>query len=290
LFAGANAYQIQDAIKQIEGGVPVEKMTGLARQMVGAQRYGGATSDVARSNVLSVLKRGKEAVQMPFVAGYQLITGESFTSIQGKAANLFNKIGQGGKAAGKAREELKDLLYSYGSAMVGMGGADNIETAQAQFLSSLPQGLVESGSGKKALESEIASGQRAARSDFISVNYKKMLNKAAMSAVGKAEGTVSQRDLEDVAKSLGVNTGDANWYEQLQNKAMESGVNIKSKSQGQVSFRDLANVISAAGGEEMSKKSMVIEDISANALQRLQRALKLEVTSPEKFDGVPGAK
>lgn len=290
LFAGANAYQIQDAIKQIESGTPVEKMTGLARQMVGAQRYGGATSDVARSNVLSVLKRGKEAIQMPFAAGYEMVTGESFASVQGKAANLFNKIGKGGKESSRAREELKDLMYSYGSAMVGMGGADNIETAQAQFLASLPPGMIESGNGKKALESEIARGQQAARSDYISVNYKKMLNKAAMSAVSKAEGFASQPELQDVAQSLGINVNDTNWYEQLQSKAMSSGVDIRSKAQGQVSFRDLANVISAAGGEEMSKKSMIIEDISANALQRLQRALDIKVMTPEKFDGIPGAK
>jgi hypothetical protein len=291
LLSGANAYQIQDAIRQIESGTPVEKMTGLARQMVGAQRFGGVSSETARASVLSVLKRSGAAIQMPFAAGFEMATGQTFTSIQSKAVQLFSQIGKGGKLATKAKESLKDLLSSYGSTMVGMGGADNIETAQAQFLASLPQGLIETTSGKRALEAEITRGQETSRSDFISVNYKKMLNKAAMQAVGKVSGPIGTGEIEAVAKSLGINTSEPDWYQRFQSKAMASGVDIKSKSQQQVSFKDLANIISAAGGEEMSKKSMIIEDISANALQRIQRALGREtVNTPEFFDGVPGPK
>jgi len=167
-------------------------------------------------------------------------------AVQGKAAALFNEIGKGGKGSGRAREQLKDLLYSYGSTMVGMGGADNIETAQAQFLASLPPGLIESGTGKRALEREIAMGQQAARSDFISVNYKKMLNKAAMAAVGKTESFASEADIKDVARSLGIDVSAEGWQAQFAAKARESGVAVGK----QVSFRDLANIISAAGGEE----------------------------------------
>ena len=234
LVSGSNIVQVQEALSQLSGPVKdYTKLTGLARQLVGSQVRAGLAPEDAIKKVQETLKAQSGAQTAPFAAGYKQLTGKDLSDVQAEAKKLLKE--------GKA-EELRNLLGDFKGEAASITGLEGEGAAEALLLSGLSPS--EFKKGKNILAQEKGKGAAKAAADFATVNYKRVLNKAALEAqgaIGREE--VSEKELLETAKGLGIK---GNKEQQI--SALREAAGVK-EGEG-LSFAKLATAISVISDKE----------------------------------------
>jgi hypothetical protein len=266
MVSRSNIVQAQDALQELKKGDYTE-MTGLARKMVGAQVASGVSPAQAIANVRRALEGQVAAQSAPFAAQFEMRTGESLASFQDKAKSLVAlSKSKDPKVAAKAKEDLRNLMFQFEDKTTGMTGLETEGSSTALLL-----GRVETGDfkrGKQILDREKGKGAAKAAADFSTVQYKKVLNQAALAAQGAISATVSEKDLMETAKSLGLQGTPAEQIKQLREAA---GI---SKNE-EFTFSKLSGAMSVLANKEggIGGRISMLEDIGEAALNKLAAAI-----------------
>jgi hypothetical protein len=267
MVSRSNIVQAQDALQELKKGNYTE-MTGLARKMMGAQIASGVSEAQAKANVRRALEAQVAAQSAPFAAQFEMRTnGESLASFQDKAKSLVAlSKSKDPKVAAKAKEDLRNLMFQFEDKTTGMTGLETEGSSTALLL-----GRVETGDfkrGKQILDREKGKGAAKAAADFSTVQYKKVLNQAALAAQGAISATVSEKDLMETAKSLGLQGTPAEQMKQLREAA---GI---SKNE-EFTFSKLSGAMSVLANKEggIGGRISVLEDIGDEALRKLAAAI-----------------
>ena len=275
LAAGSNVVQVQEAMSQLSGKVgDYTKLTGLARQLVGAEISGGLSPEQAIKKVRETLKAQAAAQTAPFAAGYRMATGgKDLAAVQAEAAKLFK--------AGK-KEELRNLLFKFKGETEGLAGLEAEGAAESLLLMDLP--AADAKKGKQILAMEKAKGAAKVAADFSTVQYKKILNQVAIDANKGINAKVTEKDLLETAQSLGLKGTPAEQMAQLRQAAgIGKGEEFTfSKLSGAMST--LANKEGGIGGE-----ISILQDIGDAALNKLAAVINgtLPPSSPKNFSDKP---
>jgi hypothetical protein len=267
MVSRSNIVQAQEALQQLQKSDYTE-MTGLARKMVGSQVASGVSPAQAIANVRRALEGQVAAQAAPFSAQLEMRYGETLSSYQDKAKQLVAlSKSKDPKVAAKAKEDLKNLMFQFEDKTTGMAGLEAEGSSTALLL-----GKVETGDFKRAkqiLEREKGKGAAKAAADFSTVQYKKVLNQAALAAQGAISGVVSEKDLLETAKSLGLEGTPAEQMKQLRQAA---GI---SKNE-EFTFSKLSGAMSVLANKEggIGGRISMLEDIGDEALRKLAAAIK----------------
>jgi len=257
LVSRSNVVQVQEALQQLSAGGDYKKLTGLAREMVGAQISSGATPEAAMANVRRQLQAQSAAQVSPFAADFKRRTGRDFSSIQAEAKALLKK----GDAEG-----LKNLMAHFKDVSTGMAGLEAEGSAAALLLSGVDPGDFKK--GKNILAQEKGKGAAVAAADFTTVNYKRMLNKAAIDASSGINRDVTDKELIETAKGMGLKGTDQELIQQLKGAA---GV----KPGEQMTFSKLTTAMSLLSDTEgVRAQNTVIQSFGDKALEQLADAMK----------------
>lgn len=264
----SNLIQVQEASSQLSGKVEdYTKLTGLARRLVGAEIAQGATPEQAIKKARETLKAQSAAQAAPFAASYAMRTGgKRLSDIQSQAATLFK--------AGK-KEELRNLMFAFRGQMEGTAGLEAEGAAEALLLKDLPAGDMQS--AKKILATEKAKGAAKAAADFSTVQYKRVLNQAAIDANKGINAKVTEKDLLETAKSLGLKGTPAEQMTQLREAAgLKKGEDF--------TFSKLSGAMSSLANKEegIGKEISILRDIGDTALNKLAAAIRGTPVSTEK--------
>ena len=257
LVAGSNVVQVQEAASQLAG--PVEdytKLTGLARQLVGVQIRAGMSPEAAMKKVRETLQAQAGAQTAPLAAGYKQVTGKDFSAVQAEARALLK--------AGKS-EDLRNLLAEFKGETAGITGLEGEGAAEALLLSGLPPS--EFKKGKNILAQEKGKGAAKAAEDFATVNYKRVLNKAALEAQGAiGREDVSRKELLETAAGLGIQGS-----EEQKIQALREAAGVKEGEK--LSFAKLSTAMSVLSDKEgSSSRISVVEAFGDVAVQQLAAA------------------
>jgi hypothetical protein len=271
LASRSNVVQVQEALQQLSAGGDYKKMTGLAREMVGAQIASGMSPEAATANVRRQLQAQSSAQLSPFGAELKRRTGQDFSTMQAEAKSLLKK----GDAEG-----LKNLMSRFKDLTTGMAGLEAEGSAAAYLLSGVDPGDFKR--GKNILAQEKGKGAAVAAADFTTVNYKRMLNSAAVDASKGINRDVSDQELIKTATGMGLKGTDQEKIQQLKGAA---GV----KSGEQMTFSKLTTAMSLLSDTEgVRSQNTVIQDFSDKAIDKLANAMKGK-TSNETLTDRPGA-
>ena len=256
LVAGSNLVQVQEAMSQLSGPVKdYTQLTGLAREMVGVQVRAGLSPQEAIKKVQETLKAQSGAQTAPFAAGYKQKTGKDLSAIQAEAKALLK--------AGKS-EELRNLLSDFKGETAGITGLEAEGAAEALLLSGLPASDFKK--GKRILEQEKGKGAAKAAADFATVNYKRVLNRAALEAQGAiSREAVSEKELLETAEGLGIKG-----TKEQKISALREAAGVKEgESMG---FAQLATAMSVLSDKEggMGGRIGVLESFGDTAIQQLR--------------------
>lgn len=270
LASRSNVVQVQEALQQLSAGGDYKKMTGLAREMVGAQIASGMSPEAATANVRRQLQAQSSAQLSPFGAELKRRTGQDFSTMQAEAKSLLKK----GDAEG-----LKNLMSRFKDLTTGMAGLEAEGSAAAYLLSGVDPGDFKR--GKNILAQEKGKGAAVAAADFTTVNYKRMLNSAAVDASKGINRDVTDKELITTAKGMGLKGTDQELIQQLKGAA---GV----KSGEQMTFSKLSTAMSLLSDTEgVRSQNTVIQDFSDKAIDKLANAMKGKA-SDEVLKGRPG--
>ena len=270
LASRSNVVQVQEALQQLSAGGDYKKMTGLAREMVGAQIASGMSPEAAMANVRRQLQAQSSAQLSPFGAELKRRTGQDFSTMQAEAKSLLKK----GDAEG-----LKNLMSRFKDLTTGMAGLEAEGSAAAYLLSGVDPGDFKR--GKNILAQEKGKGAAVAAADFATVNYKRMLNSAAVDASKGINRDVTDKELITTAKGMGLKGTDQELIQQLKGAA---GV----KSGEQMTFSKLSTAMSLLSDTEgVRSQNTVIQDFSDKAIDKLANAMKGKA-SDEVLKGRPG--
>lgn len=261
LVSRSNVVQVQEALQQLTKADDYTKLTGLAREMVGAQISSGMTPAQAMANVRRQLQAQATTQVAPFAAEYERRYGVKFSTIQAEAKALLKK----GDAEG-----LKNLMSRFKSETTGMAGLEAEGAAQALLLSGVDPGDFKK--GQNILSQEKGKGAAKAAADFATVNYKRMLNKAAIEASTGINRDVTDKELIDTAKGMGLKGTDQELIQQMKGAA---GV----KPGEQMTFAKLTTAMSLlTDAEGVRSQNTVIQSFSEKAVEQLANAMKGKAT------------
>lgn len=261
LASRSNVVQTQEAMQQISAVMaPGSKkdytsLTGLAREMVGAQVASGMSPEAAMANVRRQLQAQSSAQLSPFGAELKRRTGQDFSTMQAEAKSLLKK----GDAEG-----LKNLMSRFKDLTTGMAGLEAEGSAAAYLLSGVDPGDFKR--GKNILAQEKGKGAAVAAADFTTVNYKRMLNSAAVDASKGINRDVTDKELIETATGMGLKGTDQEKIQQLKGAA---GV----KSGEQMTFSKLTTAMSLlSDAEGVRSQNTVIQSFSDKAVEQLTNA------------------
>jgi hypothetical protein len=254
----SNVIQVQEALQQLSAGGDYTKMTGLARRMVGAQMASGMTQTEAIAKARRALE-GQMATQVaPFGAEYKRRTGKDFSAIQARAREMLKK----GDSEG-----LRNLMYQFEDETTGMAGLEAEGAAMALLMSGAPPGDFKK--GQRMLAQEKGKGAAKAAADFATVNYKRVLNSAAIDAAKGIDRTVTDEELKTTAAGMGIDTSKANWKQELGKAA---GIDVAKGEK--FTFAKLATAMSAYADKDTQRTSLsIIEAFGPTAVQQLADAV-----------------
>jgi len=264
----SNIVQVQEALGQLGEGGDYTKLTGMARKMVGAQVASGVSPAQAMANVRRALEGQAAAQAAPFAAEYERRTGASFSSVQSQAKKLLElSKSKDPKVAKKAAEDLRNLMFKFEDETVGMSGLEAEGSSAALLMSGVSSGDFKR--GKQILEREKGKGAAKAAADFATVNYKRVLNSAAVDAAKGIDRTVSDEDLKTTAAGMGIDTSKANWKQELGKAA---GVDVDKGEK--FTFAKLATAMSTYADKDTQRTSLsIIEAFGPTAVQQLADAV-----------------
>lgn len=256
LVAGSNVVQVQEALSQVSGPVKdYTQLTGLARQLVGAQVNAGLSPEQAISKVRDVLKAQSAAQIAPFASQYEMLTaGGKLSDVQSKAKQLLK--------AGKS-EELRNLMADFKGIASQMTGLEAEGAAEALLLVDLPASDFKK--GKDILAREKGKGAAKSAADFATVNYKRVLNKAALEAQGALNRDATISEQLEAAEGLGLKGNASQRLAQLRQAA---GLKEGEK----MSFGKLStamSVISDASEGAMGSRIGILEAFGDTAINQL---------------------
>lgn len=255
----SNIVQVQDALQQLGTESDYTKMTGLARRLVGAQMASGMTSTEAIGKARRALEGQMGTQAAPFAAEYKRRTGQDFSSIQSKAREMLKR----GDSEG-----LRNLMYKFEDETTGMAGLEAEGSAMALLMSGMPPGDFKK--GQRMLAAEKGKGAAKAAADFSTVNYKRVLNAAALDASKGIDRVVSDEELKTTAAGMGIDTSKANWKQELSKMA---GVDL-SKGE-KFTFAKLSTAMSAYADKDTQRTSMsIIEAFGPIAIDQLAKAVR----------------
>jgi hypothetical protein len=266
MVSRSNIVQAQEALQQLQKSDYTE-MTGLARKMVGAQVASGVSPAQAIANVRRALEGQVAAQAAPFSAQLEM-KGESLSAFQDKAKQLVAlSKNKDPKVAAKAKEDLRNLMFRFEDVTTGVTGLEAEGSSAALLLGQVAAGDFKQ--GKQILDREKGKGAAKAAADFSTVQYKKVLNQAALAAQGAISGVVSEKDLLETAKSLGLEGTPAEQMKQLRDAA---GI---SKNE-EFTFSKLSGAMSVLANKEggIGGRISMLEDIGDEALRKLAAAIK----------------
>lgn len=264
----SNIVQVQEALGQLSEGGDYTKLTGMARKMVGAQVASGVSPAQAMANVRRALEGQAAAQAAPFAAEYERRTGASFSSVQSQAKKLLElSKSKDPKVAKKAAEDLRNLMFKFEDETVGMSGLEAEGSSAALLMSGVSSGDFKR--GKQILEREKGKGAAKAAADFATVNYKRVLNSAAVDAAKGIDRTVSDEELKTTAAGMGIDTSKANWKQELGKAA---GVDVGKGEK--FTFAKLATAMSTYADKDTQRTSLsIIEAFGPTAVQQLADAV-----------------
>jgi hypothetical protein len=258
LASRSNVVQVQEAIQQLAKGGDYTKLTGLAREMVGAQIASGSKPADAMADVRRQLQAQAAAQISPFAAEFKRRSmGQEFSAVQAQAKELLKK----GDAEG-----LKNLMSRFKDITTGMAGLEAEGAAQALLLSGVDPGDFKK--GQSILSQEKGKGAAVAAADFATVNYKRVLNKAAIDASKGINRDVTDQELIETAKGMGLKGNDQELIQQMKGAAgVKPGEAMK--------FSQLTTAMSLlSDAEGVRAQNTVIQSFSDKAVEQLANAMR----------------
>jgi hypothetical protein len=254
----SNVVQVQEALQQLGSQGDYTKMTGLARRMVGAQMAAGMTQTEAIAKARRALEGQMTTQVAPFSAEYKRRTGKDFSTIQARAKEMLKK----GDSEG-----LRNLMFQFEDETVGMAGLEAEGAGMALLMTGAPPGDFKK--GQRMLAQEKGKGAAKAAADFATVNYKRVLNSAAVDAAKGIDRTVSDEELKTTAAGMGIDTSKANWKQELGKAA---GVDVGKGEK--FTFAKLATAMSTYADKDTQRTSLsIIEAFGPTAVQQLADAV-----------------
>jgi hypothetical protein len=265
----SNIVQVQDALQQLEAGGDYTKMTGLARKMIGTQIASGMTEKEAIEKTRKSLQGQLGAQAAPFAGEYKRRTGVDLSATQAEAKTLLTQSrNKDPKIAAKAAEQLKNLMFKFEEQTTGMAGLEAEGSAAALLLAGVPAGDFKR--GKQILTSEKAKGAAKAAADFSTVNYKRVLNAAAVDASKGISRVVTDEELKTTAAGMGINVKGDKWKQEL---AKAAGVDLTKGEK--FTFGKLATAMSTYADKDTQRTSMsIIEAFGPIAIDQLAKAVR----------------
>jgi hypothetical protein len=255
----SNIVQTQEALQQLGTETDYTKMTGLARRLVGMQMASGMSATEAIGKARKALEGQMGTQAAPFAAEYKRRTNQDFSSIQAKAREMLKK----GDSEG-----LRNLMYKFEDETTGMAGLEAEGSAMALLMSGMPPGDFKK--GQRMLAAEKGKGAAKAAADFSTVNYKRVLNAAALDAAKGIDRVVSDEELKTTAAGMGIDTSKAGWKQELSKMA---GVDLAKGEK--FTFAKLSTAMSTYADKDTQRTSMsIIEAFGPIAIDQLAKAVK----------------
>jgi hypothetical protein len=202
---------------------------------------------------------GQAATQVaPFGAEYKRRTGKDFSAIQSRAKELLKK----GDSEG-----LRNLMFQFEDETVGMAGLEAEGSSMAMLMLGAPSGDFKK--GQKMLAQEKGKGAAKAAADFATVNYKRVLNSAAVDAAKGIDRAVTDDELKSTAAGMGIDTSKANWKQELGKAA-----GVDTAKGEKFTFAKLATAMSTYADKDSQRTSLsIIEAFGPTAVQQLADAV-----------------